>query len=94
MSYIYYVVVQKMMIKHQHTLPFLLKLSKDTPAAENLGVAHSNDLGLQISFEKGILLMIQAADAFVTNNHKPSPFYANLFYTPSRALIDEIFFPA
>lgn len=79
-TYICHVTVSKMIGKHQAVFPLLVNLRKDTSASRNLGITHLPDQNLCISSEKGIFVKIQAADAFVKNNHNPAPFFAVTFY--------------
>lgn len=56
-------------------LPLRIDLGEDTSAAKDLGVTHLKDPKLYISSEVDVLLMSQAADAFVKSDHKLAPFH-------------------
>lgn len=83
-----------MLIKHQAVLLCIGKLGGDALAANTLGMQHLDDPILYTSSEKDILLIIQAADQFVKNNHKAVDFHANLFCRQVRALLNKPRFPA
>lgn len=61
----------------------------DATEEEILGITHLDDEGLHISTEEDILLMIQAADAFVNDDLKPAPFHASTFYCHRKAILDK-----
>lgn len=42
------------------------------------------------SLDDEILFMIQTADGFIANDHKPSTFHATSFYRYDTALLDEL----
>lgn len=71
---------EEKMSKHQGVLQLLEKLGKDASTVKTLDITHLEDLILYISAEKDILVMIQAADISVENDHKPAPFHEISLY--------------
>lgn len=63
----------------------------DALLVKTLGITHSDDLGLPISTEVYISLIIYAAYAFVKNDYKPASFYARNFYCHAGPLFDKLY---
>lgn len=78
------------MIKHQGVLRLFGKPGKNAPASMTIGINHLDDPSLYVSSEECILLMIEAADAFVNDYHKLAFFHADLICRHVRALINEL----
>lgn len=55
-----------------------------------LGITIVDDRNLYISSQEDALLMIQAVEAFFKNGYKTAAFHADLFYSHTRALLDEL----
>lgn len=89
-TYVRYIRVEKVMIKHEGVLSLSMTLSKEDRKAKSLGITHLEDTSLYISPVKLVLLMIQAANRFVKNDHKPGVFYKNYFYRHTIALFNEL----
>lgn len=73
-----YIRVGKKIIKNQDMFRLHGKLSKKASVANTHGITHLDGPSLYISPEKEILI-IQAADTFVKDYHKPALFHANSF---------------
>lgn len=88
--HIRYVTVAKMLLKSQGVLLLSGKLEKDALVANTFGITHLDDSRLYTSSEEDILFMIQAANAFVKNDHKLVTFLVNFFYRKSKGIMDEL----
>lgn len=75
-----------MLIKNYVVLPAILSVAIDGLVVNTLGITHLHDKSLYNSAKWDILLIIQAADAFVEKNYKPGPFHASAFYLHAGAL--------
>lgn len=78
------------MSKQQGVLTLLLKLGRDAPAEKTLDITHLGDPAVCSSSEEDILLMIQTADVFVMNNHRPFAYHAKFFNRHAKALLGEL----
>lgn len=73
-----------MMIKLQSVLPILRRLSKDSSGVKTLDMTYFGDRSINISSQKNIFVMTQAAAAFVKNDHRPAPSRKKLVYREAR----------
>lgn len=71
MTYLHYIRIYKMMIKLEGLFRLPMDLGKNAAAAQTLHITHSHGPNLYISIEDDKLLMIQAAETLVKDNHKP-----------------------
>lgn len=78
--------IQKDVNQASRRVPFFKKLRKNASAAEDIGISYLDDDSLYLSSEADILLIVQVADAFLKNDHKPARFHSNLFYTHAKPL--------
>lgn len=78
------------MIKNGGVIPAILKLDNVFTAEKSVGTISVDDASLYISSEDEIILMIQAAEAFVNNDHKPAIFHANFFHRPTKPLLEDM----
>lgn len=83
----YYISVGEMMIKHEGAQHPLFKLVIDATGDRTVGIANLRYRGFHIFFEKDILLVIQAADIFIENNHNPDSSHMIHDYRHGRALL-------
>lgn len=74
-TYVRYIRVGRMMIERKYGLSLLTDLGKETPAANALGTTHPDNSSPYILYEDEVLLMNQAANVFVRNDHKLSTFH-------------------
>lgn len=94
LTHLRYITVSQMMIKYKGVLRLLLELAMDYPASTTLGISYLDDSGLFISFEDDILGMIEAADTFVKNDHKPALSTQNRFLHTSKVSLTSFKFAA
>lgn len=87
----HYIRVTKILMKIKSALALLVSLAMDIPVMNMLGLTHLDDPGFYIYTEDNTLLMIQTADVFVKNTHKPTLFQAIAFYRHVRALLVEVY---
>lgn len=78
------------MIRNTSVLHLLMSVSVDVTVVKKLRNTHLEDMGLHISVEKNILLIIRATDAFLKNDQKFSPFNATSLYGLAPALFFEV----
>lgn len=71
-------------------VPSTCEASELCSCAETFAISLFDDLSVYIPSEEKIFFMIQAADEFRKNNHKPTPFHANVLYRHARTLFDEL----
>lgn len=76
-----------MMKKQKGVLPQLKDLREDAPAAKVVCISHLDNRTPYISSEKDILLIVEATDAFVKNEHTSAVFNRTFFYRHVRALL-------
>lgn len=77
-------------MKNLSLLPHSEKLSKDALVTKAHGITHLDNPSLYISCGEDILIMIQAADAFFRNNHKPTPYHVNFIHRHAKAVLDKL----
>lgn len=87
-AYVRYIRAGKMVAKHNGMRNLAMSLFRGVLALRTLGTTHCDEPSLYISSEADFLLIIQAADVFVKNNHKRAFFRPNVFYRHRRALLD------
>lgn len=90
-TYIRYLKVCKMIIFYQDMLSSLSKLFKDAPAAKPIVVIDCNNPSICMSSKADILLMIQASDAFLKNDHNPTAFHITFISRHARVIFDELY---
>lgn len=90
-SHVYCIRVVKIMSQHQFVL-LLGELDKCAPAGRTLGIMHLANPRPYLSSEEDIVVIIQAADALVSNGHKPVTLHGNYVYRHAKALCDELHF--
>lgn len=78
------------MIKHQGLPHSLVKPGKDASMAENLVITDLDNTSLYICSEEDVIIMTQAANVFVKNDHKTALFHANISYIQARFLLPEL----
>lgn len=70
-----FIIVDKIVMKHQKVLLLLMYLSRDAPAAKSLGITHFDGRSFYISPAGHMFRIFQGRDSLVKNYHKPSSFY-------------------
>lgn len=75
------------MTKHQVALPLLGKLYEVALVTKTLVITHLEDLSLYKASEENVLLIMQPAEVFFMDNHKPFHFHANSFYRHALSLL-------
>lgn len=89
-TYARYIRVGKKMIRNEGVLPLLVSPAMEAAVAKAQGITDLDDPALYIPTEVDFLLMIQAADRFVKNDHKPALFHAIAFFRHARASLDKL----
>lgn len=80
----------KTMINSEGILPLIVSFAIGASVVTMLVITHLDDLGVYDSTEEIVRVIIQAANAFVKNDHMRAPFHASDFYNQTRALDDKL----
>lgn len=88
-TYICYLRVSKIMIKHKRLHPSVANLGEDAPAAGTVRITHLGDGSFHTFSEENSLLMSQTADRFVKNDSKPVSFHSKFVNRQTYALFGE-----
>lgn len=67
-TYVQFIVVSRMMIKHKSRLSLLMILARNGAAANTLSVTHLHDTRFHISSKNNILHKVQTTQAFIKTN--------------------------
>lgn len=79
-TYIRYVQVKRLALRHYNLRPLCKYLSEEGATSQTIGVTHVDDAAVYNTMEEVVMLMIPVAKYFVENQNKCSPFHSLFFY--------------
>lgn len=85
-TYIRWIMIDKMMNKHEGVSPSFVKFREDAPAAKTLSITHLDRQSRYICSKENILLIILDADSFAKNCQKLAQLHGNAFHGHSKAV--------
>lgn len=88
--YLRYITVDVKKTKQKCVFSLPISFTQDEPAMRAFGSMHHDDTSPYILSEKEILLIFQASDASVKNDHKPAPIHANFFHRYAKVIVQEL----
>lgn len=89
-TYIRYVRFTKFLLKKKYLLPLLRGLCEEPVPGKDFEILHFDRHVLYGSVEEDLMLLVEAADFFITNPVKVSPFQAAPFYKAAKLFLTNL----